>query len=232
VATTTTRPGTWIAGALAAAALAACDDGKNSTDPPLPPPPSLTGRANVVAPREAASATTPAPTAPARPAAPRQLCAGQSSRAAPKGSVLRTATATDAAPPPANLPLGVGKWVWINLWAAWCGPCKEEMPRLVAWQEKLRASGVLIDLAFVSMDDDERQTRRFLDAQPAGGVRATYWLPEAERAGWLGALGIKGAGELPVHALVAPGGQVACVLQGAVEDADYPALAAFIRAAK
>src|SRR5262249_12055927 len=158
--------------------------------------PSLTGRANVVAARDTASApttaTAPAPSAPssARPAAPRQLCAGQSPRPAPKGSVLKTATATDATPPPAGLPVGVGKWVWITLWAAWCGPCKEEMPRLVTWQEKLRASGVLIDLAFVSMDDDERQTRRFLDAQPPNGVRATYWLPEGERNAWLGALGL------------------------------------------
>jgi hypothetical protein len=104
------------------------------------------------------------------------------------------------------------------------------MPRLVAWQEKLRSAGVLLDLAFVSMDDDERETRRFLEAQPPGGVRATYWLPEGERSGWLGALGLKGATQLPVQALVAPSGQVACVIEGAVEDRDYPALAAFVGA--
>jgi thiol-disulfide isomerase/thioredoxin len=213
-------------------ALAACDD--NGSDKPVPPPPSLTGRANVVAPRATAGATAAAPptaTASSRPSAPRQLCAGQSPRPAPKTGVLKTAAAGDATPP-GSLTLGVGKWVWINLWAAWCGPCKEEMPRLVSWQEKLRNAGVLIDVAFVSMDDDERQTHRFLDAQPASGVRATYWLPESERSGWLVALGQKGPGELPIHALVAPSGQVACVIQGAVEDGDYPALAAFVRGGK
>ena len=212
---------------LLAGALAGCDDSKNA----VPPPPPMTGRANAVAAKE----TAPAPSATATghvtgPTGPaRQLCAGQSPRAAPKGA-LKTAAATGVEAPPASLPLGVGKWVWVNLWAAWCAPCKEEMPRIVAWQEKLRAAGVLMDLAFVSMDDDARQMQRFLEAQPTGGVRATYWLPENDRAAWLGSLGLKGSTQLPVQALVAPSGQVACVIEGAVEDRDYPALAAFVGA--
>jgi thiol-disulfide isomerase/thioredoxin len=193
----------------------------------------MTGRANSVAAKDTASlptviaAATDGGSSPKPPA--RQLCAGQPPRPAPKGA-LKTAAAGDATPPPATLPIGVGKWVWVNLWAAWCGPCKEEMPRLVAWQDKLRSAGVLIDLAFVSMDDDERETRRFLEAQPPGGVRATYWLPEGERSGWLGALGLKGATQLPVQTLVAPSGQVACVIEGAVEDRDYPAIATLVGA--
>lgn len=217
------------AGAAVALALVACDDNKT----PVPPPPPMNGRSNAVVAKETASAPTPAAATTTTPAphTPRQLCAGQTPRPAPKAS-LKTAAASSAEPPPASLALGVGKWVWINMWAAWCGPCKEEMPRLLGWQEKLRAAGVMIDLAFVSMDDDERQTQRFLDAQPEKGVRATYFLPENERQGWLGALGLKGATQLPVQALVAPSGQVACVIQGAVEDADYPAIASFVGAKK
>jgi thiol-disulfide isomerase/thioredoxin len=215
-----------IAGAFAALALSACDENKAD----VPPPPPMTGRANAVTAKATAATPAPSATAAVAPAgSARQLCVGQSPRPAPKGA-LKAAAAADATPPPASLPLGVGKWVWINLWAAWCGPCKEEMPRLAAWQEKLRSAGVLIDLAFISMDDDERETRRFLEAQPASGVRATYWLPENERAGWLGALGLKGATQLPVQALVAPSGQVACVIEGAVEDRDYPAIAALVGA--
>jgi thiol-disulfide isomerase/thioredoxin len=220
-----TRSAILTAGALAAAALTGCDDNKTS----VPPPPPLTGRANVVAAKETASApvATATATAAARPGPARQLCAGQSPRPAPKGA-LKTAAAPGADAPPVSLPLGVGKWAWINLWAAWCAPCKEEMPRILGWQEKLRAAGVMIDLSFVSLDDDDRETRRFLEAQPPSGVRATYWLPESERSGWLGALGLKGSTQLPVQVLVAPSGQVACVIQGAVEDGDYPALATFL----
>ena len=230
----TSLTGTLVAFVLAPAALTACDDNKAA----VPPPPPMTGRANTVAAKETGVAsTTPAATRPAAlpdagSAAPaRQLCTGKEPRPAPKGT-LKTAAAEGATAPPPSLALGVGKWTWINLWAAWCGPCKEEIPRLVAWQEKLRAAGVMLDLAFVSLDDDERQMRRFLDAQPANGVRATYWLPEGERPGWLGALGLKGTTQLPVQALVAPSGQVACVIEGAVEDRDYPALASFVGAKK
>ena len=56
------------------------------------------------------------------------------------------------------------------------------------------------------------------------------WLPEELRPGWLPALGVKESPELPVQALVAPSGQVACVIQGAVEERDYPAIAAFVGA--
>jgi thiol-disulfide isomerase/thioredoxin len=214
---------------------AACDVDKKD----IAAPPS-TNRSNaVVAPsgKVAATPTAPAATASAAPAGPpRKLCEGQTQRPPPKGSV-----STAAAPgvealrtsEGSRIPMGVGKWVWVNLWAAWCGPCKEEMPRLIAWQKKLSTSGVLLDLAFVSIDDDERQLKRFLEGQPAGGVRASYWLPEGSGRGtWLGALGLKETPDLPAHALIAPSGQLACVIQGVVEERDYPAVAAFLGSQK
>lgn len=212
-----------------------CEGGKNDA-----PPPPKNGRSNAVvvsgsagaSPGAPAATSTAAahPTAPATPSAPRQLCVNQSPRPAPKGAV-QTAAAPGAEAPPSSLPFGVGKWVWLNMWAAWCGPCKEEMPRLITWKNKLSAAGVLLELAFVSIDDDQRQLQRFIEGQPAGGVRASYWLPEGPvRGGFLGALGLKEAPDLPAHALVAPSGQVACVIQGAVEERDYPAIAAFLGA--
>lgn len=224
-----------LAGAAALAGLTgvACEVDKK--DIPAPP---TTSRSNaVVAPTTPGAAGGAKPgspagtaTAAAAPQPPRQLCVGQSPKPPPKGSI-KTAAAQGATPPPASMPIGVGKWVWVNLWAAWCGPCKEEMPRLIGWQKKLSAAGVLLELAFVSIDDDERQLVRFLDGQPAAGVKASYWLPEGSgRSSWLGALGLKETPDLPAHALVAPSGQVACVIQGAVEDRDYPAVAAFLGA--
>lgn len=223
----TTRLGITITFAVSAAALCGCDEPK----PDLAPPPPMNGRANAVTAKATASAPPTAATTAAPPGPPRQLCAGQKPRSTPKGTP-KTAAAEGATAPPATMPVGVGKWTWINLWAAWCGPCKEEMPRLLAWQKKLEAAGVMIDLEFLSLDDDERQMRRFLDAQPKDGVRATYWLPEGERAGWLGSINLKESPQLPVQILVAPSGQVACVIEGAVEDRDYPALASFVGAKK
>jgi thiol-disulfide isomerase/thioredoxin len=215
-----------------ASSVLGCETGKSD----LPPPPPTTGRSNAVAAKDtsaAAASSSSAHAAPSSTAPARQLCVGQSPRPSPRGAV-KTAAAPGESPPPATPPFGVGKWTWINLWAAWCAPCKEEMPRLIGFQSKLSDAGVLLDLVFVSLDDDERQLHRFLETQPkATGVRASYWLPDGEgRASWLAALGVKQAAELPVQALVAPSGQVACVIQGAVEDRDYPALAALMGARK
>jgi thiol-disulfide isomerase/thioredoxin len=206
-----------------------CDQPKGD----LPPPPTAGGRSNAVAAGDAAAATgRPTATASASAAAgpPRQLCTAREQRPPPK-SAIRTAAAPGTPPPEANIPFGAGKWIWINLWAAWCAPCKEEMPRIIAWRDKLRQKGVLIDIAFVSLDDDERQLARFLETQPPTGVRSTYWLPEGgTRVSWLGGLGMTDTPELPVQTLVAPTGQITCTIQGAVEDRDYPAIAAFVGA--
>lgn len=44
-----------------------------------------------------------------------------------------------------------GKAVVLNFWATWCGPCKIEMPWLVALQNQYRAQG--LEIIGVSMDD-------------------------------------------------------------------------------
>ncbi len=190
--------------------------------------PGVPGRSNAVTAQSnaATTAASSVPSAkPAIPAAPKKLCADQPPHSAPKGAV-KTASAPGAEALPANISFGVGKWVWVNLWAAWCGPCKEELPRIINFHSRLRTAGVMVDVAFVSLDDDERQLQRFLEGQPEKGVRASYWLPESGgRDSWIQALGAKNSNELPVHALVAPSGQVACLIQGAVEDSDYAAIA-------
>jgi thiol-disulfide isomerase/thioredoxin len=202
-----------------------CDN--NAGNPPSPP---VTGRSNAITASSNAAAaptasTVAAATKPTAPAAPKKLCVDQSPHTAPKGAV-KTASAPGAEALPANISFGVGKWVWVNLWAAWCGPCKEELPRILNFHSRLRSSGVMVDLALVSLDDDERQLQRFLEGQPEKGVRASYWLPEGGgRDTWIQALGAKNSNELPVHALIAPSGQVACLIQGAVEDSDYAAIA-------
>jgi len=182
-----------------------------------------------------ATATPPTPSATAKttaapaPKARRALCGGKlesEGRPAPKKPISRRAAA-GVAEPPAEPALNRG-FTWVNFWAAWCVPCREEIPRLLSWQERL---GKKHDfrVVFVSLDDDERQLEKFLSEQPAGGVRATYWLREGrEREDWLVAAGLSPDPELPIHLLVDEKGKIRCRVQGAVEDSDFETLAALL----
>jgi len=124
-----------------------------------------------------------------------------------------------------------GQWTWISFWAAWCAPCREEIPRLFAWRDRLaRGAAAPVRLVFVSLDDDGRQLTAFLAAQPASGLRSTLWLPDGKkRTSWLASLRLESAPELPVQALADGAGRIRCVVRGAVEDGDYDQIAALVR---
>lgn len=154
------------------------------------------------------------------------LCEGQLEKPA---SALGAAAAPDrrAAAGEATLakdPVvrGAKRWTWINFWAAWCVPCREELPLLLRWQGLLKAD---LNFSFISLDDDERQLSTFLSEQPETGLRQSYWLKEGPtRSAWLDALGLNEEPELPLQLLVDPSGAVRCRVQGAVDAEDLAAL--------
>jgi len=176
------------------------------------------------------AAPTPSVTTASTPKPRKALCGGKldtDGTRAPKKPISRMAAAGEAEL--AEDPALSGGFTWVNFWAAWCVPCREEIPRLMGWQRKLSGSGKAFRLHFVSVDDDERQLQKFLGEQPAGGLRSTYWLKEGkEREDWLTAAGLSSDPELPVHLLVDARGKVRCRVQGAVEDADYADLVSLI----
>lgn len=210
---------------LVALSLVACDapGDKKPVSAPLE-------RSQVVEAKGATAAPAPVPVTPAaasaKPKTPRAICAGQMTspgRAAPKKPLSRTGASGEPVLPE-SLPLGAG-YTWVNFWAAWCAPCKEEIPRLFQFEQELAKVAPGFKLSFISLDDDERQLSGFLASQPASGLRRTYWLKEGkEREDWLAAAGLDVDPELPFHLLFDAKGKLRCVVKGALEDADLPAL--------
>jgi thiol-disulfide isomerase/thioredoxin len=103
--------------------------------------------------------------------------------------------------------LGGKPWTWLNVWAAWCKPCKAEMPEIAAWASKVREGGGLLRVLFLSVDDDERQLRMFLAGEGAAIAGDYLWVQEeAERASFYGSIGVGNPPTLPVQALLDPQG--------------------------
>lgn len=73
-------------------------------------------------------------------------------------------TVTDLAGKPVKLSDFRGKAVFVNFWASWCTPCRDEMPSLTQLTRSLHPDDVVF-LA-VSIDEDEDAMKKFLETQP------------------------------------------------------------------
>ncbi len=217
---------------LALYILLACSIGcEQSSDKTPPSAPKARSQAVVADAQHtvASQPVEPPPSAEARPGRSsarkdRELCQGQLDHPGkPLSSLTLEREAAGVEPLPEALPLGGGHWTWLNFWAAWCVPCKEEIPRLMSWQRKLGSER--LQVVFVSLDDDARQLTQFLQRQPADGLRRTYWIKEGEkREEWFAQIAMEPDPELPAHVLVDKKGLARCVIHGAVEDGDFSAV--------
>lgn len=71
-----------------------------------------------------------------------------------------------------------GKYVLIDFWASWCGPCREEMPNVLATYKKYKGAGLAV--MAISMDEPQN-TNKWLAAIKEDGTEDMYQTIDEDR---------------------------------------------------
>lgn len=131
-------------------------------------------------------------------------------------------SAATPAPAPATT------WRWINVWATWCEPCIEEMPRIVGWKDRLARDGVPVDLVLLSADASDDVVTRWRAAH-AGTPESLRLSDPGQMSAFFQSVGLDAAPPIPIHVFVDPQQRVRCARAGAINDDHYAAVAAILR---
>jgi thiol-disulfide isomerase/thioredoxin len=123
---------------------------------------------------------------------------------------------------------GPGAFRWVNVWATWCKPCVEEIPRIAGFCDKLAHEGTPVAFELLSVDADAAVVDGFrkehADIPP--GLRLS---DASALQPWLAELGLDQGAGLPIHVFVEKTSNVRCVRAGAVSENDYGAVAALVK---
>lgn len=124
----------------------------------------------------------------------------------------------DAAGLHARVADGRARVTLVNVWATWCGPCREEFPALVAAGERHRADGVR--LMFVSADFDEAlpEARRFLERH---GVADTSFVKAEADMAFINGVHPAWSGALPATLLYDARGRLIEFWEGGADSARF-----------
>lgn len=64
-----------------------------------------------------------------------------------------------------------GKYVYIDVWATWCGPCRGEIPSLQKVEEKYHGKNIEFVSISVDVDKDHEKWQNFVKDKALGGTQ-------------------------------------------------------------
>ncbi len=129
---------------------------------------------------------------------------GQTIEMTEKFAVGKTApdfTMNDTAGKPVSLSSFKGKYVLVDFWASWCGPCRRENPNVVAAFEKYK--GKSFTILGVSLDDDKASWLKAISKDNLA------WTQVSDLKGWKNAVSVQyGIRAIPSNFLLDPDGKI------------------------
>ncbi len=107
------------------------------------------------------------------------------------------------------------KYLLVNLWATWCGPCVQELPELVEINRMYRKRK--FELVTISLDEPEQKAEalKMLEANHVAMKNFIYGGDDTDAFG--DALDKTWPGPIPYTLLIAPGGEVVKRWSGGIE---------------
>nr|WP_294791217.1 TlpA disulfide reductase family protein [uncultured Mucilaginibacter sp.] len=119
------------------------------------------------------------------------------------GSIAPDFTQNDAAGKPVSLSSFKGKYVLVDFWASWCGPCREENPNLVKVYNKYK--GRKFTVLGVSLDKPDARNR-WLAAIKSDGL---VWTQVSDLKFWDNAVAkLYNISGIPANFLLDPEGKI------------------------